>query len=138
MNRKLFLSVAAIAVGAALFAAVIFAGGKMNAGMVGLCAGVGGAALGVGISGVFLPLVMRAMTPEQRRETERSERDERSIFIRQRAAQSSWYWTLYLLWIPFVAALMRGEIFWMVLCPAVIVVHCAIYMAQMYRWSKKM
>ena len=84
--------------------------------------------LGAGGAGIFLPLLMRTMTPEQRKEAERSERDERSISIRQRAAQSSWYWTLYLLWVPFVAAMVRGEIFWMVLCPAVIVLHCAFYL----------
>lgn len=138
MNRKLFLSVAAVVAGAVLFAAAIFAGEEMREGMVGLCAGIGGALLGLGISGVFQPLLMRALTPEQRKEAERSERDERSVLIRLRAAQSSWYWTLYLLWIPFVAAMVRGEIFWMVMCPAVIVVHCAIYMAHMYRWSRKM
>ena len=138
MNRKLFLSAAAVVAGLALFAAVILAGAQMKEGMVGLCAGIGGALLGAGGAGIFLPLLMRTMTPEQRKEAERSERDERSISIRQRAAQSSWYWTLYLLWVPFVAAMVRGEMFWMVLCPAVIVIHCAFYLLHMYRWSKKM
>ena len=138
MNWKLALAAAAAVAGLGLFIAVFAVGDNMPEGMVGLCAGIGGALIGLGGGGLFLPLAMRAMTPEQRKEAERSERDERSIFIRQRAAQSSWYWTLYLLWIPFVAALMRGEIFWMVMCPAVIVLHCALYMFHMYRWSRKM
>lgn len=138
MNGKLVLSGLAAAAGLVLFVAVLFAGGQMGAGMVGLCAGIGGALLGLGGGGLFLPVAMRAMTPEQRKEAERGERDERIIAIRTHAAQDSWYWTLIVLWVPFVAALVRGETFWMVLCPAVIVLHCALYLVNMYRWSKKL
>ena len=60
------------------------------------------------------------------------------MYIRARAAQDSWYWTLALLWVPFVAALVQGEILWMVLCPAVLVLHCTFYLFHMYRWSKKL
>ena len=138
MNGKLVLSGLAAAAGLVLFVAVLLAGGQMSAGMVGLCAGIGGALLGLGGGGLFLPVAMRAMTPEQRKEAERGERDERIIAIRTHAAQDSWYWTLIVLWVPFVAALVRGETFWMVLCPAVIVLHCALYLVNMYRWSKKL
>lgn len=138
MNGKLVLSGLAAAAGLVLFVAVLFAGERMSAGMVGLCAGIGGALLGLGGGGLFLPVAMRAMTPEQRKEAERGERDERIIAIRTHAAQDSWYWTLIVLWVPFVAALVRGETFWMVLCPAVIVLHCALYLVNMYRWSKKL
>ena len=86
----------------------------------------------------YAPLAMRTMSPEERREVERGETDERNVYIRARAAQDSWYWTLALLWVPFVAALVQGETLWMVLCPAVIVLHCAFYMFHMYRWSKKL
>ena len=138
MNGKLVLSGLAAAAGLVLFVAVLLAGERMGAGMVGLCAGIGGALLGLGGGGLFLPLAMRAMTPEQRKEADRGERDERIIAIRIHAAQDSWYWTLIVLWVPFVAALVRGETFWMVLCPAVIVLHCALYLVNMYRWSKKL
>ena len=138
MNGKLVLSGLAAAAGLVLFVAVLLAGEQMGAGMVGLCAGIGGALLGLGGGGLFLPLAMRAMTPEQRKEAERGERDERIIATRIHAAQDSWYWTLIVLWVPFVAALVRGETFWMVLCPAVIVLHCALYLVNMYRWSKKL
>ena len=78
------------------------------------------------------------LSPQQKREVERAERDERSVCIRSMAAQDSWYWTLALLWVPFVAALVEGETLWMVLCPTVIVLHCAFYMFHMYRWSKRL
>ena len=71
-------------------------------------------------------------------EVERAERDERSIAIRTHAAYDSWYWTLWLLWVPFVIALVLGELVWMVITPVVLVLHCAFYMFHLYRWSKKL
>ena len=138
MHGKQILAAVAALAGLGLFAAVFVAGDGMSGSMVGLCAGLGGALLGIGGGGIFLPVLMGTMTPEQRKEVERSERDERMIAVRQLAAQNSWYWTLYLLWVPFVAALVRGEIFWMVLCPAVLVLHCVFYLANLYRWSRKL
>ena len=52
------------------------------------------------------------MSPQERKELQRSETDERNIAIREKAAQSSWYWTLYLLWVPFVISLVREETLW--------------------------
>ena len=104
----------------------------------GLCSGLGGALIGIGGAGLIIPLLMRSMTPEDRKEVERAERDERSVAIRAHAAQDSWYWSLYLLWVPFIVSMVQGELLWMVLCPAVIVLHCAFYMFHMYRWSKKL
>ena len=69
---------------------------------------------------------------------ERAERDERSIAIRTHAAYDSWHWTLWLLWVPFVIALVLGELVWMVITPVVLVLHCAFYMFHLYRWSKKL
>ena len=63
---------------------------------MGLCAGLGGALIGLGGSKLFLSATMRALSPEDRREVERSERDERSIAISTHAAYDSWYWTLWL------------------------------------------
>ena len=138
MHGKQILAAVAALAGLGLFAAVLAAGDGMSGSMVGLCAGLGGALLGIGGGGIFLPVLMGAMTPEQRKEVERSERDERMIAVRQLAAQDSWYWTLALLWVPFVAAMTQGELLWMILAPAVIVLHCAFYMFHMYRWSKKL
>ena len=126
MKKKLVLSALAALAGLALFIFVALSGDDIPRSVNGLC------------SGLIIPLAMRTMSPEERREVERGETDERNVYIRARAAQDSWYWTLALLWVPFVAALVQGETLWMVLCPAVIVLHCAFYMFHMYRWSKKL
>ena len=136
--KKIVLSALAICAGLALFVFVFLSGEDVPRSVNGLCSGLGGALIGLGGAGVIIPLLMRGMSPEERKEVERAEWDERNVYIRARAAQDSWYWTLALLWVPFVAALVQGETLWMVLCPAVIVLHCAFYMFHMYRWSKKL
>ena len=136
--KKIVLSALAICAGLALFVFVFLSGEDVPRSVNGLCSGLGGALIGLGGAGVIIPLLMRGMSPEERKEVERAEWDERSVYIRSMAAQDSWYWTLVLLWIPFVAAMMEGELLWMILAPAVIVLHCAFYMFHMYRWSKKL
>lgn len=141
MNKsagKMALSALAALAGLALFVFVALSGDDISRSVNGLCSGLGGALIGLGGAGLIIPLAMRAMTPEERKEVERGETDERNMYIRARAAQDSWYWTLALLWVPFVAALVQGEILWMVLCPAVLVLHCTFYLFHMYRWSKKL
>ena len=141
MNKsagKMALSALAALAGLALFVFVALSGDDIPRSVNGLCSGLGGALIGLGGAGLIIPLAMRAMTPEERKEVERGETDERNVYIRARAAQDSWYWTLALLWVPFVAAMTQGELLWMILAPAVIVLHCAFYMFHMYRWSKKL
>ena len=141
MNKsagKMALSALAALAGLALLVFVALSGDDISRSVNGLCSGLGGALIGLGGAGLIIPLAMRAMTPEERKEVERGETDERNMYIRARAAQDSWYWTLALLWVPFVAALVQGEILWMVLCPAVLVLHCTFYLFHMYRWSKKL
>ena len=135
---KVVLSALAALAGLALFVFVALSGDDISRSVNGLCSGLGGALIGLGGAGLIIPLAMRAMTPEERKEVERGETDERNMYIRARAAQDSWYWTLALLWVPFVAAMAQGELLWMILAPAVIVLHCAFYMFHMYRWSKKL
>ena len=141
MNKsagKMALSALAALAGLALFVFVALSGDDISRSVNGLCSGLGGALIGLGGAGLIIPLAMRTMTPEERKEVERGETDERNVYIRARAAQDSWYWTLALLWVPFVAAMAQGELLWMILAPAVIVLHCAFYMFHMYRWSKKL
>lgn len=138
MKKQLVLSAVAVCLGLVLFAAVFVVGDEMPQGFTGLCAGLGGALIGLGGSNLFLPLLMRTLSPEQQKEIVRGEQDERNVAIRNRAALDSWYWTLALLWVPFVAAMVRGELFWMAMCPAVLVLHCAFYLFHMYRWSRRM
>lgn len=138
MKKNLIIPAAAVVLGLVLFSIVFILDEQLPAGGVGLCAGLGGALIGLGGSKLFLSVTMRALSPEDRREVERSERDERSIAIRTHAAYDSWYWTLWLLWIPFVIALVLGELVWMVITPIVLVLHCAFYMFHLYRWTKKL
>ena len=137
-KRKLWLSALAAVAGLALFLFVFLSGEDIPRSINGLCSGLGGALVGIGGAGLIMPLLMRSMSPEERREVERAERDERSVYIRSMAAQDSWYWTLALLWVPFVVAMARGELLWMILAPALIVLHCTFYLFHMYRWSKRM
>lgn len=138
MKKNLIVPAAAVVLGLVLFGIVFILDEQLPAGGVGLCAGLGGALIGLGGSKLFLSVTMCALSPEDRREVERSERDERSIAIRTHAAYDSWYWTLWLLWVPFVIALVLGELVWMVITPIVLVLHCAFYMFHLYRWSKKL
>lgn len=138
MKKNLIVPAAAVVLGLVLFGIVFILDEQLPAGGVGLCAGLGGALIGLGGSKLFLSVTMRALSPEDRREVERAERDERSIAIRTHAAYDSWYWTLWLLWVPFVIALVLGELVWMVITPIVLVLHCAFYMFHLYRWSKKL
>lgn len=138
MKKNLVVPVAAAVLGLVLFGIVFIMGEQLPAGGVGLCAGLGGALIGLGGGKLFLSVTMRALSPEDRREVERSERDERSIAIRTHAAYDSWYWTLWLLWVPFVVAMVRGDLLWMVITPIVLVLHCTFYMFHLYRWTKKL
>ena len=138
MKKNLIVPAAAVVLGLVLFGIVFILDEQLPAGGVGLCAGLGGALIGLGGSKLFLSVTMRALSPEDRREVERSERDERSIAIRTHAAYDSWYWTLWLLWVPFVIALVLGELVLMVITPIVLVLHCAFYMFHLYRWTKKL
>lgn len=97
---------------------------------------VGGVLLGFGAVGIALSLIH--LSPERQKEYERSETDERNIAIREKAAMSSWYWTLYLLWaVFFVTQIFVGGL-WAVAVSVVIVLHCMFYMINIYRWTKKM
>ncbi len=138
MKKNLIIPAAAVVLGLVLFGIVFILDEQLPAGGVGLCAGLGGALIGLGGSKLFLSVTMCALSPEDRREVKRSERDERSIAIRTHAAYDSWYWTLWLLWVPFVIALVLGELVWMVITPIVLVLHCAFYMFHLYRWTKKL
>ena len=138
MKKNLIVPAAAVVLGLVLFGIVFILDEQLPAGGVGLCAGLGGALIGLGGGSLFLPLTLYALSPEDRREAERSDRDERSIAIRTHAAQDSWYWTLVLLWVPFAAALVREEAFWTTLCCAVLVLHCGFYLLHVYRWTQKL
>ena len=95
---------------------------------------VGGVLLGFGAVGIALSLIH--LSPERQKEYERSETDERNIAIREKAAMSSWYWTLYLLWAAFFVIQIFVGGLWAVAVSVVVVLHCMFYMINIYRAAK--
>ena len=132
------LPLAGTVVGLALLAVVIFRGDGLPGWANGLLAGLGGAALGVGGGGIVMGMAVWRMTPKERSELERSETDERNIAIREKAAQDSWYWTSALLWVPFVAALVRQDPVFIPVSLGVLAFHHAFYIFHIGRWARRM
>ena len=99
---------------------------------------MGGILAGLGGVGAALSAQQRHMTPEERKEIERGETDERNVAIREKAAMSSWYWTLYLLWAVFMVVQIFIGGLWGVAISVLIVLHCTFYMINIHRWNKKM
>ena len=97
---------------------------------------LGGVLLGFGAVGIALSRIR--MSPEQQKEYERSEHDERNVAIREKAAMSSWYWTLYMLWAVFMVIQIFVGGLWGVAVSVVIVLHCTFYMINIHRWNKKL
>lgn len=97
---------------------------------------LGGVLMGFGAVGIALSRIR--MSPEQQKEYERSEHDERNVAIREKAAMSSWYWTLYMLWAVFMVIQIFVGGLWGVAISVVIVLHCTFYMINIHRWNKRM
>lgn len=96
----------------------------------------GGILMGFGAVGIALSRIR--MSPEQQKEYERGEHDERNVAIREKAAMSSWYWTLYMLWAAFLVIQIFVGGLWGVAISVVIVLHCTFYMINIHRCNKKM
>ena len=97
---------------------------------------LGGVLLGFGAVGIALSRIR--MSPEQQKEYERGEHDERNVAIREKAAMSSWYWTLYMLWAAFIVIQIFVGGLWGMAVSGVIVLHCVFYMVNIHRWNKKL
>ena len=97
---------------------------------------LGGVLLGFGAVGIALSRVRTS--PEQQKEYERGETDERNVAIREKAAMSTWYWTLYMLWAAFMVIQIFVGGLWGVAISVVIVLHCTFYMVNIHRWNKKL
>lgn len=135
---KKALPILGVVCGACLVAAAIVLGEQVPEEMSGVLFGVGGMLMGLGVSGIAMDLIWRRMSETERREAERGERDERNVAIREKAAYSSWYWTLYLLWGAFLLTLVMGSGFPTALVSVLIVLHCVFLMVNMNRWAKQM
>lgn len=132
------LPILGVICGACLVLAAVVLGEQIPKGMSGILFGTGGALMGLGVAGIAMDVVWRRMSEEERREAERGERDERNVAIREKAAYSSWYWTLYLLWGAFFVTLFLGSGFPTALVSVLIVLHCVFLMVNMDRWAKRM
>lgn len=132
------LPILGVICGAGLVLAAVVLGERVPEGMGGVLFGTGGALLGLGVSGIAMDVIWRRMSESERREAERGERDERNVAIREKAAYSSWYWTLYLMWGAFFVTLFLGSGFPTALVSVLIVLHCVFLMVNMNRWGKRM
>lgn len=135
---KKFLPILGIVCGVCLILAAMAVGEQVPREMSGALFGVGGVLIGLGATGIFMDVAWRRMSEEERREAERGERDERNVAIREKAAYSSWYWTLYLMWGAFFVTLFLGSGFPTALVSVLIVLHCVFLMVNMSRWTKRM
>lgn len=135
---KKILPILGILCGACLVLAAVVLGEQVPKGMGGALFDTGGALMGLGVSGIAMDVIWRRMSEDERREAERGERDERNVAIREKAAYSSWYWTLYLLWGAFFITLFLGSGFPTALVSVLIVLHCVFLMVNMCRWAKRM
>ncbi|NBI67565.1 hypothetical protein D1646_12230 [Pseudoflavonifractor sp. 60] len=120
---------------AAFFAAILLRERIPKQLSLALCT-LGGVLIGFGVTAIALST--KGLTPEEQKEIERSETDERNVAIREKAAMSSWYWTLYMLWAAFMVIQIFVGGLWGVAISVVIVLHCAFYMINIHRWNKKM
>ena len=134
---KKILPILGVICGACLVLAAVVLGEQIPKGMSGILFGTGGALMGLGVAGIAMDVVWRRMSEEERREVERGEKDERNVAIREKAAYSSWYWTLYLLWGAFFVTLFLGSGFPTALVSVLIVLHCVFLMVNMNRWTKR-
>lgn len=135
---KMVLGALGLLAGLLLIGCALVLGDRLPGPIIGLMCGCGGALGGVGGTALLIPLLMRSLSPEQRREAERAETDERNIVIREKAAQSSFFWTQCLLWVPFVVALVEGSLLWILLSTGAIVLHNVFYLVNLARWGRRL
>lgn len=135
---KKSLPVLGLIAAAALGGGAIWLGEGIPAGLSGLAFGIAGMLLGLSVTAIVMDRIQCRCSPELRKEMARGETDERNVAIRKEAAQSSWYWTLYLLWALFILCLVLHQPLYIALAAAVIVLHCVFYLVNIGRWAKKM
>ena len=97
-----------------------------------------GALIGSGLVSLVVAWQESRRTPEQRREIERGQRDERNVAIREKAAMSAWYWMLYLLWAAFLAIQIFVGGLWGVAISVLVLLHYIFYVINLHRWSKEL
>lgn len=137
IHKETVLLGAVLVIAVGLFAGALMLGERLSSPVSGLCFGAAGILGGVAGSRLIMARVERSWTPEERKEIERGERDERNVTIREKAAYSSWYWSLYLLWGLWLLTLVTRGGLYVALVSAAIVLHCVFYMVNVGRWSRR-
>lgn len=137
-KSRLTLAVLGLVSSVSVITAALALGNHIPGQLNSLITGLGGALGGISVTAILLELADRKRTPEQRKELARGGHDERNIAIREKAAMSSWYWTLGLLWGLFVLCLLLHQTRYIALSSIVIVLHCLFYLMNICRWTKKM
>ena len=135
MKKKPLWAAAGLIAALGLWVAAFLFRNQIPYNIHGTLVGVSSGTLGMCASVLIRGHIERRFTPEQRREIER---DERNIAIREKAAQRSWYWTLYLLWGLFVLGFLLGGGPGVALISIAITLHCVFYAVNMRHFSKTM
>lgn len=140
MKRRshILLGVLGLFCAAGCFLAAVLLDSRITESQVGLLCGMGGMLAGVSAVAIILEIADHRRTPEQRKELERGETDERNVAIREKAAMNSWYWSTYLLWGLFFVTLILGQGVYIALSSIVITLHCVFYLVNIRRWAQKM
>ena len=143
MNQKKGLSGPApvlllLSCAAVFFLAAVQLGERIPEGICGLLWAAGGVCGGFGTTGLASALSRKKRTPEQLREMEVAQNDERNAAIRDKAGYDSWRWTTWLLWGAFFIAVVTNGGFYVALISAVIVLHCVFYIVNLRRWANRM
>ena len=138
MKKKPLWAILGLTAALGLWVAAFLLRNQIPDNIHGTLAGISGGTLGVCASALIKGTIERRFTPEQRREIERSERDERNVAIREKAAQRSWYWTLYLLWGLFILGFLLGGGPAVALVSVAITLHCIFYVVNLHHFSNKM
>lgn len=139
MSKKygLLLSFLLLAAAAGAVAAAVLLGGHISKNLRAVLCGLGGALLGVGVTMLTLELHFRASSPEKQREYALAEHDERNVAIREKAAMDSWYCSLAVLTVLFLAAAFWADTRFMAAVCAAVILHCVFYLVNLGRWIKK-
>ena len=138
MKKKQIFAALGLVLALGLWLAAFFLDGRISDQLGGALFGLGGALLGICGTALIEGYIEGRMTPEERRELERGERDERNMVIRDRAALKSWYWTLYLLWGLFFLTLVLDHGFYFALVAVAVTLHCVFYLINMGRVAREM
>ena len=138
MKKKQIFAALGLVLALGLWLTAFFLDGQISESVGGALFGLGGALLGICGTALIKDRIEGRMPPEERREMERGERDERNIAIRDRAALKSWYWTLYLLWGLFFLTLILDHGFYFALVSVAVTLHCVFYLINMRRVAREM